>query len=70
MSGDPQPAEPEPVPQPVEPEPVLSDDLLVEAARAGRLRQDSADPLDRVLAGLHDCARGRCTCADRLAGRG
>lgn len=45
-----------------EPDPVLSDDRLVEAARAGQLDPDAADPLARVLAGLHDrahCCRPR-----------
>lgn len=48
-----------------EPEQVFVDDLLVEAARAGWLRDDAPDPVAQVLATLHDCALGRCACASR-----
>lgn len=49
----------------MESEQVFVDDLLVEAARAGWLRDDAPDPLARMLATLHDCALGRCSCASR-----
>lgn len=48
-----------------EPEQVFVDDLLVEAARAGWLSDDAPDPLAQILATLHDCALGRCSCATR-----
>lgn len=50
---------------PVDPEQVIVDDLLVEAARAGRLSDDAPDPLAQVLATLHDRALGRCSWASR-----
>lgn len=49
----------------VESEQVFVDNLLVEAARAGWLREDAPDPLAQILATLHDCAVGRCSCASR-----
>lgn len=53
MPGDAERAAPEP-------DTVECDDRLVEAARIGLLHQDAADPLVRVLAGLHDRARRAC----------
>lgn len=50
---------------PTEPEQIFVDDLLLEAARAGWLRDDARDPLAQILATLHDCAVGRCSCASR-----
>jgi len=49
----------------LESEDVFVDDLLVEAARAGWLREDAPDPLAQILATLHDCAVGRCSCGSR-----
>lgn len=60
MPGDAEHAAPQP-------DPVVSDDRLVEAARAGLLPPDAADPLVRVLAGLHDRARRGRACDDRTA---
>ena len=50
---------------PVESERVLADDLLVEAARAGWLREDAPDPVSQVLALLRGCAAGSCPCVSR-----
>lgn len=54
---------------PSESEQVFSDELLVEAARAGWLSGDSPDQLAGVLAALRDCAQGSCPCTshDRCA---
>ncbi|MHA6781081.1 hypothetical protein ACVGOW_08795 [Pseudonocardia saturnea] len=49
----------------MESEQVFDDDLLVEAARSGWLRDDAPDPLARILATLHECATGSCSCASR-----
>lgn len=52
--------------EPVESPDAFADDLLVEAARAGWLRDDpAADPLARLLARIHTCASGACACGAR-----
>ncbi|MBW0114207.1 hypothetical protein [Pseudonocardia abyssalis] len=51
--------------RPCESEEAFADDLLVEAARSGRLRGDPSDPLAQALAALHERARVSCPCGSR-----